>query len=373
MMLLAAVALVLQQPASWSTLTRDFDEYARRDGVVGASIAIIENGRVSQGHYYGFSDLATQRRTDSATIYHWASITKTLNAVALMQLRDRGLLTLDDPVTRWVPELRRIHNPHGSTDAITLRMLLGHSAGFRNGTWPYSQGRAWEPFEPTQWEQLVAMMPYQEVLFAPDARYSYSNPAFIYTARVVEAITGDPWQSYIYKNLWIPLGMTRSYFNRTPWHLMPHRSNNYTVTGSGLVTNGFEFDPGITIPNGGWNAPLGDLARWLGFLAGSVANADSVLARRSLDEMWRSRFPVSGYDGGADSMGLSFFIHGTGGERLIGHTGDQAGFRSFFLLNPRTGRGVVAVFNTTRSDDTARSSQGFADLQAAAERLLRGR
>lgn len=384
--MIAAVLLLLQQPVSWIALTREFDAYARQDGVVGATIALIENGRVSQGHYFGFQDLETRRPIDEHTIYHWASITKTLNAVAIMQLRDRGLLSLDDPITRWVPELRQLHNPHGNTDAITLRMALGHSAGFRGGTWPYSQGRSWEPFEPARWEQLVAMMPYQEVLFAPDARYSYSNPAFIYTARVVEAITGDPWQSYIYKNLWIPLGMMRSYFNRTPWHLIPYRSNNYTagpgyrepndpdtIVRYGPRPNGFEFDPGITIPNGGWNAPIGDLAKWLGFLTGSAPGADSILARHSLEEMWRSRFPVSGYDGGADSMGLSFFIYGTGGERLIGHTGDQAGFRSFFLINPRTRRGVAAVFNTATNDNTAASSRGFGAIQAAAMRLLRER
>jgi len=376
-MLWLAAALAVQQPA-WTSLTRQFDQYATGDSIVGASIMLVDRGRPVATHHFGFADRANGVRTDDRTIYHWASITKTLTAVGVMQLRDRGLLTLDDPVTRWVPEVRQLHNPFGSTDAVTIRMLLGHSSGFRNGTWPWGQGRSWEPFEPTRWEQLVAMMPYQEVLFAPDSRYGYSNPGFIYLARVMESLTGDAWQSYIYKNVWGPLGISGSYFAATPWHLTAHRSNNYTVRadsatrGERVIDNGRDFDPGITIPNGGWNAPLGDLAKWLGFLANSPGS-ERVLARGSLEELWRSRFPVSGYNAGADSMALSFFIYGSTGERLIGHTGDQAGFRSFFLLNPRTGRAVVAAFNTSNEARGSASDRGFREIQAAAMRVLRDR
>ncbi|MCA9723078.1 MAG: hypothetical protein KC489_11895, partial [Gemmatimonadetes bacterium] len=66
---------------------------------------------------------------------------------------------LDRSAVEFVPELRRIHDPYGTIDAVTVRMLLSHSSGLRNGTWPWARGEAWEPFEPTEWDQLVAMMP----------------------------------------------------------------------------------------------------------------------------------------------------------------------------------------------------------------------
>ena len=56
-----------------------------------------------------------------------------------------------------------MHDPYGMMDSITLRMLLSHTAGFQNPTWPYGNDKPWEPFEPTTWNQLVAMMPYQEL------------------------------------------------------------------------------------------------------------------------------------------------------------------------------------------------------------------
>jgi len=360
-------------PAGWPAFIGAFDAYATADSVVGASVLVMRDGRVLAHHEYGFADREAGQRTTERTIYHWASITKTLTAVAIMQLRDRGRLALDDRVTRYVPELRLVHDSFGSVDEITIRMLLSHSAGFQNPTWPYRAGKPWEPFEPTRWEQLVAMMPYQEIAFRPGSRYSYSNPAFIYLARVLEQLTGDPYQAYVYKNLWIPLGMTWSYFGATPYHLARWRSNNYTVTRDSAgrvstVASGRDFDPGITIPNGGWNAPLGDVAQWVAFLTGTTGG-DSVLARASLEEMWR---PLLAADDEApgDSVALSFFVLRRGGVRFIGHTGHQAGFRSFLYFDPQTRAAVIAAFNTTNEAREPASAQGFNAIRDAALGLI---
>ncbi len=104
---------------------------------------------------------------DEDTIYHWASITKTFTGIAIMQLRDRGLLSLDDPAVKYVPELREVHNPYGDISQVTIRHLMTHSAGFRAGTWPWGGDQPWHPFEPTRWAQVVAMMPYTELQFRP--------------------------------------------------------------------------------------------------------------------------------------------------------------------------------------------------------------
>jgi CubicO group peptidase (beta-lactamase class C family) len=77
-----------------------------------------------------------------------------------MQLRDRGLLALDDPVVKYVPEVR-IHNPFGDVSQITIRRLMSHSAGLRASTWPWGGDRPWQPFEPTEWSQLRGGAPPQ--------------------------------------------------------------------------------------------------------------------------------------------------------------------------------------------------------------------
>jgi len=362
-------------PAGWAEFTRLLDAYADSDHVVGTSALVMREGRVLARHHYGFADKAAGRRVDDRSIFHWGSITKTLTAIAIMQLRDRGKLSLDDHVTRWVPELRQVSDPYGMIDSITIRMLMSHSAGFQNPTWPWTKGESWEPFEPTTWEQLVAMMPYQRLLFRPGSKYSYSNPGFIYLARIIEKVTGDPWATYVQKNLLSPLGLDRSYFGGTPYYLAADRSHNYYVrrdsaaTRDTLVDNGADFDPGITIPNGGWNAPLDDLATYLAFLTNAPggtlpkARYDVILRRASLEEMWKPVIEISGtgYGSEADWMGLSFFGTRAGGATIMGHTGSQAGFRAFMYFDPVKRTAVLVAFNTS----AARSSAGTRAAQRA--------
>ncbi|HVE33225.1 MAG TPA: serine hydrolase domain-containing protein [Gemmatimonadaceae bacterium] len=368
--LCAAVPVAAQAPAGWPEFTRAFQAYADSDKVVGASVVYVRDGRVAQRYDVGMQDKGANVRVDSQTIFHWGSITKSLTAISIMQLRDRGKLSLDDKIVRWVPELRTMHDPYGMMDSITIRMLLSHTAGFQNGTWPYSKGRPWEPFEPTTWNQLVAMMPYQQLEFRPGSRYGYSNPGFIYLARVVEQISGDPWEDYVQKNIFAPLELRWSYFRSTPYYLAPHRSHNYYVERDSsrreqLVDNGAEFDPGITSPNGAWNAPIGDLVKYVAFLTNALLPGmsreryDVVLSRPSLDEMWKPGKPMSqGYESSANEwMGLGFFVLDRGGTRIVGHTGSQAGFRSFYFFNPATKAGVIAVFNTTNEASPATAAQ----------------
>jgi len=358
---LIAPPAAAQAPAGWNDFKKVFQSYVDSDKVVGASVVVLKAGRETGRYDTGFADRAAGVRVDSQTIYHWGSITKSLTGISIMQLRDRGKLSLDDKIVRWVPELRAVHDPYGMMDSITIRMLLSHTAGFQGPTWPYGNDQPWEPFEPTTWNQLVAMMPYQTLQFKPGSRYGYSNPGFIYLARVIEQITGDPWDAYVQKNIFAPLEMNRSYFRGTPYFLAAHRSHNYYVGRDsatrvvGTSDNAADFDPGITSPNGAWNAPVSELVKYVAFLTNALVPGvtreryDVVLSRASLEEMWKPGLPMSqGYESNpSEWMGLSFFVLDRGGQRILGHTGSQAGFRSFYYFDPKTQVGIVAVFNTT--------------------------
>jgi CubicO group peptidase (beta-lactamase class C family) len=371
--LVACIPSVLhaQKPAAfdaaWQGVTQRMHRQLDEQGIVGGALWFVWRGDVLAREFHGFADVTTQRRVDEHTIFHWASITKTFTGIAVMQLRDRGLLSLDDPIVKYVPELRAVHNPFGSMDAITIRQLMSHSAGFRSPTWPWGGGEAWHPHEPTEWSQLVAMMPYTEILFDPGSRYSYSNPGVVFLGRTIELLTGDDFEVYIDKNILKPLGMYRSYFDVTPYHLLPFRSDNYTVRGGERIANGLDFDTGITTSNGGLNAPVTDMAEYLAFLVGDGskrAEYDVVLRRSSLEEMWRVVLPVTpegaepaaAYPGapqaGAgmrESIGLSFFVLDRGPLHVIGHTGSQKAFQSFFYVDPATGAAAIAAFNTDRA------------------------
>ncbi|MCD9005713.1 beta-lactamase family protein [Luteimonas sp. XNQY3] len=369
-------------PRGWAPLVADFERLLERDGVVGGSIGLVEDGRLVDRRDYGFADRTAGRRVDGDTVFHWASITKTINAITVMQLVEQGRLTLGDPIVRHIPELRRMHNPYGAMDAITVGMLLSHTAGFQGPTWPWRSGAEWEPFEPTDWEQIVAMLPYQRIESRPGSQYGYSNPSWIHLARMVERMSGEGWQYRVQKQVFAPLGMDRSYFGLTPPHLKAHRSRRYLVqrdaTGAAALRElDGEFDPGITIPNGGWNAPLADAATYVGFLTGAPRGDaglrrrhDSVLSRETLARMWEPRIAVSDAPD-AERVGLGFFVSGEGAGRVVGHTGGQGGFLSFLYFNPETGRGVVAAFNTARPEAQDGRPGFFQALRHSAIEVLR--
>jgi CubicO group peptidase (beta-lactamase class C family) len=351
--------------SAWRTLVADHHQLLRDTGIVGVTLALVHEGEVVEADYFGLADLAEGRPVDEHTIYHWASVTKTLTAVAIGQLQEQRLLEIDDPITRYLPELRGVHNPFGSMDLITIRQLLSHTAGFREPTWPWGGGEIWHPHEPTEWSQIVAMLPYTRIHFEPGTRYSYSNLGILLLGRALEVVTGDPYEAYIEKNLFRPLDMRGSYFDATPWHLRRYRSNNYRIVQGLPSANGLEFITGITVSNGGLNATVGDMAKWLGFLMGAPVQLrplyDAILARPALEAMWQETTPVGPSALGPEAMGLSFFRYEREGQSLIGHTGFQKSFRAFILFDPESRVGLIGVCNTAEGDETAPDTDRIMD------------
>ena len=158
-------------------------------GIVGGGFALVRRQGPAETIVFGEARRENHSLVDDSTAYNWASITKTLTAIAILQLRDHGKLSLDDPAVRYVPELRQVHDQFGSIDAITIRHLLTHSGGFRNPTWPWDcddqAGCDWQPFEPTRWAQVAAMLPYTHVAFPPGTQWSYSNLGYVFLGQII--------------------------------------------------------------------------------------------------------------------------------------------------------------------------------------------
>lgn len=345
----------------------------QRSGIVGSSFYVVRGGTTVVADHLGEQDADSHVTVDARTIYHWASITKTMTGIAIMQLRDRGQLTLDDPIVRYVPELTAVHNPFGDANAITLRHLMSHSAGFGGPTWPW-RNQDWQPFEPKGWAQLAAMLPYTEVRFRPGTRFSYSNPGIVYLGQVIERLSGEDFEVYVDKNILKPLGMHASYFDRTPPHLLRHRSHSYYIRDSKRTAAPFDVDTGVTVSNGGLNAPMPDMAKYLAFLLGDPmrqSEYDLVLKRSSLEEMWRPQIAAGedftqGRMAKTTQSGLSFFVDQGATVRFVGHNGDQNGFRAYLSLCPDQRAGSLLAFNTeTRGVQNSAANRATAESRIA--------
>jgi CubicO group peptidase (beta-lactamase class C family) len=359
---LLASCLIAAAPAcaQGDAFAQRFNAVLSQHGVVGGGIAVVHMQEPATLRFFGKARKDSEQTVDGDTSYNWASITKTMTAIAILQLRDRGKLSLDDSAVRYVPELREVHDEFGSIDAITIRDLLTHSAGFRNPTWPWdcedAANCAWQPFEPTEWTQVAAMLPYTQVAFRPGSRWSYSNLGYVFLGQIIERLSGDDFEVYIDKNILMPLGMTASYFDRSPYFLEAHVSASYLRAGDKLTEQPFNFDTGITTSNSGLKAPITDMVKYLQFLIGDPANARYafVLKRTSLEEAWKGVLPVTepgkpatAYTKGAPMMGLGFFVAEWKGRRYVYHDGDQGGFSSEMLIDPAQHTASILAVNTT--------------------------
>ncbi|HEX4285734.1 MAG TPA: serine hydrolase domain-containing protein [Terracidiphilus sp.] len=357
--------LVVPTAPQTDTFTAHFTSVLKQHGVVGGSAAILVPQGTPQHFFFGDARLDNQP-IDASTAYNWASITKTMTAIAILQLRDRGKLTLDDPAVLYVPELRQVHDDYGPIEAITIRELLSHSAGLRNPTWPWDCDDSihcdWQPFEPTKWAQVAAMLPYTHIAFKPGSRWSYSNLGYVFLGQIIERISGDDFEVYSDKNILKPLGMSESYFDRAPYFLESHVSASYLREGTKLTPQPLNFDTGITTSNSGLKAPITDMEKYLRFLIGDPTNPiyDIVLKRTSLEEAWTGLLPAtepgqkptpytSGPHGAQPMMGLGFFVLTIDGHRFIYHDGDQGGFSSELLVDPARHLASILIVNTTDS------------------------
>jgi CubicO group peptidase (beta-lactamase class C family) len=365
---LALAALIaVAAPATAAPLDdfhRNFDATLSRHGIVGGAFGFEHGTDKPTEFFYGEARGELHQKTDAQTAYNWASITKTMTAIAILQLRDRGKLSLDDPAVKYIPELRQVHDSFGPIEAITIRQLLSHSAGFRNPTWPWecdsTPDCSWVPFEPTHWAQINAMLPFTNIAFQPGSRWSYSNVGYVFLGQIIERLSGDDYEVYVTKNILMPLGMTQSYFDVAPYYLQSHVADSYLREGTKLTKQPFNFDSGITVSNSGLKAPLSDMRKYLRFLIGDPKNAlyDVVLKRSSLDEAWKGIVPTgtpgeaaTAYTGGPGGavpmMGLGFFVLDVGGHKYVFHDGDQGGFTAELMIAPDSHAGSIVMSNTT--------------------------
>jgi CubicO group peptidase (beta-lactamase class C family) len=246
---------------------------------------------------------------------------------------------------------------------------MTHSAGFRSATWPWKD-KPWQPFEPLHWQQLAAMFPYTEIEFKPGSQWSYSNLGIVFLGRIIELLTADDYEVYIDKNILKPLEMYESYFDSTPYHLLRNRAQSYFLKGSDLTPAPFDANTGITVSNGGLNAPISDFAKYLNFLMGDPKKQDIydiILKRISLEEMFQPVLPTAPEsqpapveEVGTEYQGLIFFIEQHFGMRFIAHSGNQNAFISSFYYQQDSRTSYAVAYNTlaTPKDSENSDSKG---------------
>jgi CubicO group peptidase (beta-lactamase class C family) len=282
--------------------------------------AVVRDGRLV--HVTGAGELPAP---DPDTQYRIGSITKTLTAALVLQLRDEQRLSLDDPLHR--------HLPGTPVGELTIRQLLGHVSGLQRepvGEW-------WERSAGLPVDGLLAELSAEQAAYPPYRTFHYSNLAYGLLGAVVERITGESWSAQLGKRLLEPLEMRRTTYHPTepfargyvvhPWH--------------GTLREEPRHDAGAMAPAGQLWSTAADLVKWAGFLTDPDP---SILAPATVAQMCA---PVAITDlahwTAGHGLGLQLWRRG---ERVYaGHTGSMPGYLAVLAVHRPSGTGVVAYAN----------------------------
>jgi CubicO group peptidase (beta-lactamase class C family) len=258
--------------------------------------------------------------------YRIGSITKTMTAAAVLQLRDEGALALDDPIGRFVAET-------GYADA-TVGALLSHTSGMQSepvGSW-------WERSPGSDFATLARANDGSGAVAGAGEWFHYSNLGFALLGEAVARLRSAPWWEVVRDRLLAPLDMARTTYDAEP----PAAHGRSVDHFAGTLAAEPHQDTGAMAPAGQVWSTVDDLARWARFLADGHRD---VLPAATLREMSRVVAPATDY-----GLGLRVLRHG--GRSFVGHTGSMPGFQASLFVDPRARDGVVVLANATTGLDT---------------------
>ena len=311
---------------------------AQADGrVPSLGLAIVRDRTVLH-----FAAAGDRPRPDPKTQYRLGSITKTLTATMIMQLRDEGRLALDDPLHR--------HLPGTPVGAVTLRQVLGHVSGLQrepDGVW-------WERATGGDVDRLLAGLTDGKLAAPPYRRFHYSNLGYGLLGAVVQRITGEPWADQVSRRVLGPLGM-----KRTTYAPVEPYARGYVVL-DGSLHEEPRLDAGAMAPAGQLWSTATDMARWAAFLADP---APALLSRPTLDEMCMP-VAISDLESWTGGHGLGPQLYRVGERVYVGHGGSMPGYVALLAVHRPSRTGVVAFANAYGLRGTSIRQVGLAALTA---------
>jgi CubicO group peptidase (beta-lactamase class C family) len=329
-----------------SLITRFGDRLSndvKKDDVHGSiSAAIIKNGKIVWAGAFGYATRDKDIAADTNTIYRIGSITKTFTAVILMQLVEERKVKLDDPVEKYLPEIRSL-NGYSDKTIITLRQLASHTSGLKRE--PTMPGAALGPVD--QWEsKLLSCIPYTSFTSSPGIRYQYSNIGNALLGLTLERASGIPYIQMVQQRIFIQLHMDNTFFS-IPENKMAELAEgiinikeelrdqiNQIPSLKGVLDSTLS---GYTIPCGGIYSTAPDLAQFVMALMGKTP----LLQPESLREM-QVIAPGGRY------YGLGLILGRYKKLDFIGHGGFAPGYIAQFSIEKNNVYAAVLLRNYNR-------------------------
>jgi CubicO group peptidase (beta-lactamase class C family) len=299
-----------------------FDQWNRSDSP-GCAVGISRNGVVLYEHGYGMANLELRVPITADTVFALASISKSFTAMSVALAAEHGRLSLDDEVQKYIPEWV------DRDDHITIRHLLTHTAGLRDGFTLLG----WAP--PSEKEGdvndvLFRMLARQRGLnFPPGTEYQYDNGGYNLLASILKRATGQSLRAFADANIFKPLGMTHSYFENDP-----ARASGYSRDANGWHVNG---ESGDVVGNSGMYSTVGDVLRWESNFDDARVGTPPMLAAMQK--------PTTLKNGQTSSYGFGLDTGQYRGVPTVEHAGADKGIATSAVRFPNQHFAVVVLCN----------------------------
>jgi len=338
--MIAALALsallLLQTPAAAATqdATRAdaiVQKTMHGEGAVGISVAVARGSEMVYSKAYGFADLEFAVSADEETMFRIGSVTKQFTAAAILKLAERGKLSIDDPLTKYLPD----YPTHGQE--ITLHHLLTHTAGVPNYT---DLGPKWELVQARELSdaELLALWKDLPLDFAPGERWKYSNSGYYLLGMVVAKVSGQSYADFVRETFFEPLKLTRTRYDSNG-EVILNRAQGYGFEDGKFWNDRFlgMSQPGAA---GALISTASDLVRWQqALVSGKVVSPESYL------EMTTPFMLANGRETG---YGMGLQLDAQAGQPCVWHGGGIFGFNSVLLYFPGEKLSVAVISNSER-------------------------
>jgi CubicO group peptidase (beta-lactamase class C family) len=309
---------IVRMPAEVESLLRLYE-----GRVPGASVSIVRRGEPIARRAYGYADLERGVRTESATNYRLASLTKQFIAAATLILVERGRLELETPIVRCLPALPDVARP------VTIEQLLTHTSGIMDYEELIPPNRTAQLDDQEVFE-LLASAPGR--YFAPGSAYRYSNSGYVLLGLALAATSGQTLAQLLEEQIFAPLGMRASLAHQEGRSSVSNRAFGYSLRGAAWQRTDQDLTS-ATLGDGGIYSSIEDLERWIA----------AIDARRFLKpESWRLMFTAAtSTDQPGTSYGFGWRITGD----KVWHSGETIGFRNVIARFPTHDLTVVLLSN----------------------------
>jgi D-alanyl-D-alanine carboxypeptidase len=318
------------------------EQVLTKTGVPSASIAIVQHGVIVYTHAYGNARLNPPVPATPEMRYSIGSISKQFTAAAILVLEQQGKLSIDDPVSKFLPDLTRANK-------VTIRMLLSHTSGYQD-YWP--EDYLMPPMaQPTTAQHILDVWGKKPLDFDPGTRWQYSNTNFVIAGRIVEKVSGEPVMEFLQQHIFKPLDM-RQVWDYDAKSMSEADAQGYIRNALGPLRPAPKEGHGWMFAAGELAMPAYDLAQW----NISIMNR-SLLAPKSYDEMFA---PVVLKNGESSHYGLGLFIRNVNGHVAYEHSGETSGFVSENVVFPNEKAAITVLTN----QDASRAASGIAHALA---------